>query len=442
MATGTSNTEMDDLKEMVRALTNRVGILSAANTDLNTKLVKAKDFTDAQAADLNARLMKSLEQNADLNKRLTETEDKLKAQSLPSTHSKEAERIPIKNLPKHNEFERWRMSVHASVVAASSDQERAVQFVAEVDDSSIDNAALLYTRPKEMSGLDAKLHSSILNMLPGNEDGERIHSKIKEEGSQFCGRQALRIIDSDYEWQGSRRAKRTIQSLVTLQLQNGLQGLDTFNRLWRETCYDLKGSPDDPSTRTKGSLLEDKLKALDDVAIGIGLATWKKESSATSNDVELKKAYEGLIASIESRCNDIRDGKPTKTAAPALENGNDEAEKDNNGKNSHTQRPKGKGRGGKSKREEATTGDEQFQGYCTFNKALCGNWGHQACDCFCNPESKNYKGDQYVKQLVTRKQEALQKSISTAAVVGDDGKGMSMDNMFQTWLHAKSSIGT
>ena len=75
------------------------------------------------------------------------------------------------------------MSVHASVVAASSDQEKAVQFVAEVDDSSIDNAALLYTRPKEMSGLDAKLHSSILNMLPGNEDGERIHSKIKEEGS-------------------------------------------------------------------------------------------------------------------------------------------------------------------------------------------------------------------------------------------------------------------
>ena len=47
-----------------------------------------------------------------------------------------------------------------------------------------------------------------------------------------------------------------------------------------------------------------------------------------------------------------------------------------------------------------------------------------------------------MKQLVTRKQEALQKSISTAAVVGDDGKGMSMDNMFQTWLHAKYSVGT
>ena len=125
MVTGTSNTEIDDLKEMVRVLTNWVDILSASNTDLNTKLVKAKEFTDAQAADLNKRLMKSLEQNADLNKRLTETEDKLKAQPSPSTHTKEAERVPIKNLPKHNEFERRRMSPHASVAAASSDQERS-----------------------------------------------------------------------------------------------------------------------------------------------------------------------------------------------------------------------------------------------------------------------------------------------------------------------------
>ena len=100
MATGTSNTEMDDLKEMVRALTNRVDILSASNTDLNTKLVKAKELTDAQAADLNTRLMKSLEQNADLNKRLTETEGKLKAQSSPSTHSKEAERITNQEVTK------------------------------------------------------------------------------------------------------------------------------------------------------------------------------------------------------------------------------------------------------------------------------------------------------------------------------------------------------
>ena len=62
MATGTNSTEIDELKEMVRQLTNRVDILSASNTDLNTKLVKAKELFDAQNADLNARLVKSQEQ--------------------------------------------------------------------------------------------------------------------------------------------------------------------------------------------------------------------------------------------------------------------------------------------------------------------------------------------------------------------------------------------
>ena len=80
----------------------------------------------------------------------------------------------------------------------------------ELDDPTIDLNDLLYERPPKLAGLDARLYSAILNVLPSNEDGERIHGKIKEEGAEFCGRQALRVIDGDYEWQGSRRAKRTI----------------------------------------------------------------------------------------------------------------------------------------------------------------------------------------------------------------------------------------
>ena len=76
------------------------------------------------------------------------------------------------------------MSVHAAVVTASSDQDKAAKFVAELDDAQIDLAAQRYTRPQEMASLDAKLYSSILNMLPSNEDGEN-PQQIKD-GSQFC----------------------------------------------------------------------------------------------------------------------------------------------------------------------------------------------------------------------------------------------------------------
>ena len=100
-----------------------------------------------------------------------------------------------------------------------------------------------------------------------------------------------------------------------------------------------------------GSLLEDKLNALEDVVIGIGLETWKRESSATSNDTELKKAYEGLLTSIENRCNDIREGKPGKTAAPAVEHGSNDAEQVilDKSESAKSKKPKGHGRGGRGK---------------------------------------------------------------------------------------------
>ena len=210
-----------------------------------------------------------------------------------------------------------------------------------------------------------------------------------------------------------------------------------------------------------GSLLKDKLKKLGetDVPIGIALDNWRSASAATEDPAELDKAYKAFADAVESRNIDQRDGKPAKTAAPAIEDngGNDEAHKDIDKSHDKSQRPKGRGKGGKSRKDDtsSTIGDEKFQGYCSFNKALCGNWGHQSKDCFCNPESENYKGDQYVKDLIARKQEALHKAVSAAALTGEVGQtagaaatstggsldgGMSMDNMFSTWLRAQQEV--
>ena len=75
MATGTNETELDELKETVRQMGNRIEILSAQNSDLNSRLVR------------------SLE-------RFQELARKFLTQSSVVSHAKEAEKIPIKNLPK------------------------------------------------------------------------------------------------------------------------------------------------------------------------------------------------------------------------------------------------------------------------------------------------------------------------------------------------------
>ena len=80
---------------------------------------------------------------------------------------------------------------------------------------------------------------------------------------------------------------------------------------------------------------------------------------------------------------------------------------------------------------------------------------NQAKDCFCKPESENYKGDQYVKDLIAKKQEALQKAVRASALTGEVGQtagaaaassggsldgGMSLDNAWKTLLQAKQEV--
>ena len=52
MATGTSNTELDELKEMVRQMGNRIEFLSAQNSDLNSRLLKAVFKTSCSSSSI------------------------------------------------------------------------------------------------------------------------------------------------------------------------------------------------------------------------------------------------------------------------------------------------------------------------------------------------------------------------------------------------------
>ena len=81
----------------------------------------------------------------------------------------------------------------AATVAASGD-------VADVDDRIVETSALLTNRPDELTVIDSKLYTAILFVLPKNDDGDRIHAAIKGNCASFCGRQALRMLEKDFQY--------------------------------------------------------------------------------------------------------------------------------------------------------------------------------------------------------------------------------------------------
>ena len=125
-----------------------------------------------------------------------------------------------------------------------------------------------------------------------------------------------------------------------------------------------------------------------DVPVGIALDNWRSSSSAATEDAhELAVAYKAFADSVESRVTDERDKKkPQKNTAPAVETAR-----------VPQRHEKQKSKGEVVRRAAAAvvamaaavvrrrSHSRVTVTYCTFNKALCGNWRHGADDCFCNP---------------------------------------------------------
>ena len=112
------------------------------------------------------------------------------------------------------------------------DQAAAVKLVGEIDDPHFELAALFTKRPHEMISIDSKLYAATLAILPKNEDGDRIYAAIKGSCASYCGRQAIRILDKDFKYQGPRKQKKNIQTLVMLHVENRLNGLGSFWTGW------------------------------------------------------------------------------------------------------------------------------------------------------------------------------------------------------------------
>ena len=153
---------------------------------------------------------------------------------------KESDKITLPVWPTTQGFARWRESVLAITVATSGDKAVAAKFVSEVDNPNIELAVFVTNRPDEMISIDSKLYAAILSVLPKGDDGDRIHAAIKGSCASYCGRQAIRILDKDFQYQGPRKQKKNIQTMVTLHLEGGLKRLGSFWTSWIEVRQDLK----------------------------------------------------------------------------------------------------------------------------------------------------------------------------------------------------------
>jgi len=102
----------------------------------------------------------------------------------------ERDRIVLQPLPEaSSEYDRWRFSVKASILAAAPDPMLAMAYLGELDDPIFTMDDLARALAQEMTKTDVKLFAALVGACKGTE-GSKTVAKIQAQARFGCGRQA------------------------------------------------------------------------------------------------------------------------------------------------------------------------------------------------------------------------------------------------------------
>ena len=322
----------------------------------------------------------------------------------------EADRIPIGAFPSQSDYRGWRKALEATVISASPSPLMAASFIAAVTDQSVNFGQLPVGTATPFATLDAKLYSAILHSCAtkSTEQTARISVALEDHVAPGCGRQALRVVDEDYQQSGPRRRQVVLSQLTSAAKPIHSMGEveSTLTKL-KNHLLELQGSPGRPSD---GFVLYLLRQCFGPVR---GL-----QSTFAAFDLQGSQSSQTLVSIIEKVALEFRLNKPAtsdKTPTSAMAS---LAPKDPKASLSTAAAAyRGGGKSGGAYKGGGKGGGKAFHGNCfvcgkanhmakdcrqrSANPAntgttpkkcnFCGRTGHTKEGCYRNPESLGYK---------------------------------------------------
>jgi hypothetical protein len=239
--------------------------------------------------------------------------------------TRESDRIGTKLLPKATaDYKEWRDKLRGHVMGASADQVECTKFLIDLDNKECTLESDLFKalhseRAESMQSLDTKLWNALKHSLTADTEGtRRISSHIKRLAVEFCGRQALKIIDWDYQHATVRQSQGSIVDLLSATLtKNDVKSLEKFTRHWVDDS-DLitRSNPTDlPSKHTLGCLFEGAISGVTDLQVQIAKQHWRtvvSKHGVTAETIDV--AYDEFIKAMQTRCTEVRNERRIKEA--------------------------------------------------------------------------------------------------------------------------------
>ena len=126
--------------------------------------------------------------------------------STPNEGASKTIKLSISALKRFDDFQNWRYMLKSSVCAESGldDVSAALDFVNEVEKSTVTFEQLYSTRNAKFAKLDMALFNSLMKALEDSIDGALVITSVRTKVEFGCGRQTLRLVDKYYSHEADR----------------------------------------------------------------------------------------------------------------------------------------------------------------------------------------------------------------------------------------------
>ena len=132
---------------------------------------------------------------------------------MASTDPDYQEKLTLREIPEDTiGYDAWRHSVCASILGSARDPVAAMQYITEIELLSMNDLAMIL--PTALTKLDVRLYAAITAAavrLP------EMSAKLRAGARLGCGRQAMRILDTNFRFESTTvaiRASKQIQALT------------------------------------------------------------------------------------------------------------------------------------------------------------------------------------------------------------------------------------
>ena len=227
-----------------------------------------------------------------------------------SQRGKEADKITLGAMPNNAKFKAWRAALRQEVAACSSDPDKALNWIMEVEriDASFDNLV----KSGLFRTLDTKLASALAKVCSHGLIGQEINTKSEEAAKNnvlLRGRQILLMIYQHYQLGETQGALLGLKHINAVRFRSEAH-LEAFKNDWEMVLTNMKSVPDQETLR---ELLLEQIKGC--VQLKEDLAYYGR-----LDDGHADKSYVFLMHAIKRCINLDRNDKNVSELTHAISN--------------------------------------------------------------------------------------------------------------------------